>query len=92
MLKYPHAQAVIQASWNWPFGRKDLEVYGSTGSAITVGADKLRLRRQGETEDRTTDAALAHPNERDLAQLIPAGVLKGTIQDKGDRSLARPPM
>ncbi len=65
VLKYQHAQAVIEASWNWPFGRKDMEVYGSTGYAITVGADKLRVRRQGENEDRTTDAPSLNSNERD---------------------------
>ena len=27
-------------SWNWPFARKDMEVYGATGYAITVGADQ----------------------------------------------------
>ncbi len=31
LLAYPHAQAIIQASWNWPFGRKDMEVYGAKG-------------------------------------------------------------
>jgi len=36
ILTYPRAQAIVQASWNWPFGRKDMEVYGSTGYAITV--------------------------------------------------------
>jgi len=34
VLAYPHAQAVIQASWNWPFGRKDMEVYGATGMRL----------------------------------------------------------
>jgi scyllo-inositol 2-dehydrogenase (NADP+) len=28
ILEYPEAQAIIQASWNWPFDRKDLEIYG----------------------------------------------------------------
>jgi glucose-fructose oxidoreductase len=37
VLQYPHAQAVIMGSWNWPLGRKDMEVYGATGYAITVG-------------------------------------------------------
>ncbi len=36
ILTYPKAQAIVQASWNWPFGRKDMEVYGQTGYAITV--------------------------------------------------------
>src|SRR5208282_5145970 len=31
VLTYPHAQAILQASWNWPFSRKDMEVYGKTG-------------------------------------------------------------
>jgi glucose-fructose oxidoreductase len=30
ILRYPKAQAVLMGSWNWPFGRKDMEVYGAT--------------------------------------------------------------
>ncbi len=52
VLQYPHAQAVIQASWNWPFGRKDMEVYGATGYAITVAAEKVRIRHQHDQEER----------------------------------------
>ena len=36
ILTYPKAQAIVQASWNWPFDRKDMEVYGQTGYVITV--------------------------------------------------------
>src|SRR5260370_933487 len=43
ILTYPKAQAIVQASWNWPFGRKDLEVYGQTGYAITVGNKDLHV-------------------------------------------------
>ena len=31
LVEYPKAQGIIQASWNWPFNRKDLEVYGDHG-------------------------------------------------------------
>jgi predicted dehydrogenase len=31
VVTYPTAQAIIQASWNWPFNRKDMEIYGQTG-------------------------------------------------------------
>ncbi|MCX5634843.1 MAG: Gfo/Idh/MocA family oxidoreductase, partial [Planctomycetota bacterium] len=31
VLTYPKAQGIIQASWNWPFERKDMEVYGQKG-------------------------------------------------------------
>jgi predicted dehydrogenase len=85
VLKYPHAQAVIQASWNWPFGRKDMEVYGSTGYAITVGADKLRLRLQNERDESTSTAPSLNANERDSLSYL-AGVIRGSIQDRGDQS------
>jgi len=52
VLTYPKAQAIIQASWNWPFDRKDMEVYGATGSAITVKRDEVRVRRAGEDQDK----------------------------------------
>jgi predicted dehydrogenase len=52
ILTYPRAQAIIQASWNWPFDRKDMEVYGATGYAITVKRDDIRVRRKGEDHDQ----------------------------------------
>src|SRR6202140_4566534 len=48
VLTYPKAQAILQASWNWPFSRKDMEVYGRTGYVITVGRDDLKVRRKGD--------------------------------------------
>jgi predicted dehydrogenase len=50
VLTYPKAQAIVQASWNWPFDRKDMEVYGRTGYVITVGRDDLRVRLPGNAE------------------------------------------
>lgn len=52
VLTYPKAQAIVQASWNWPFDRKDMEVYGQTGYAITVKRDDIRVRRKGENADQ----------------------------------------
>jgi len=31
IVAYPSAQGIIQASWNWPFNRKDMDVYGTDG-------------------------------------------------------------
>jgi|HubBroStandDraft_6_1064221.scaffolds.fasta_scaffold00728_3 glucose-fructose oxidoreductase len=45
ILTYPKAQAIIQASWNWPIGRKDIEVYGQTGTVRTVLRDNIILQR-----------------------------------------------
>src|SRR5690242_15241421 len=44
LVEYPKAQGIIQASWNWPYSRKDFEVYGEKGYAIATGGDKLRVR------------------------------------------------
>jgi len=44
LLQYPSLQGIIQASWNWPFSRKDMEVYGETGMVIAADASHLRFR------------------------------------------------
>ncbi len=44
ILTYPKAQGIIQASWNWPINRKDMEVYGKTGVVYTDNGSDLRLR------------------------------------------------
>jgi predicted dehydrogenase len=85
VLQYPHAQAVIQASWNWPFGRKDMEVYGATGYAITVAADKVRIRHQHDQEERLETASSLPEDERDSLSYL-AAVLRGQIVPKGDLS------
>jgi predicted dehydrogenase len=83
VLTYPHAQAVIQASWNWPFGRKDMEVYGATGYAITVAADKVRLRREHDSDERlTTTSSLSSPYNNSLSYL--AAVVRGQLVPRGD--------
>lgn len=56
VLTYPKAQAIIQASWNWPFDRKDMEVYGQTGYVITVKRDDIRVRRAGENAEQPVAA------------------------------------
>lgn len=83
VVQYPRAQAVIQASWNWPFSRKDMEVYGATGYAITVGPDKLRLRYEHDSDERTVTApSLSGPQKNSLDYL--AAVLRGQFVPKGD--------
>jgi predicted dehydrogenase len=83
VLAYPHAQAVIQASWNWPFGRKDMEVYGTTGYAITVGADQVRLRHEHDSSEQLTTAAPLSPAQSSSLSYL-AALLQGRIESKGD--------
>ncbi len=83
VLAYPHAQAVIMGSWNWPFSRKDMEVYGAKGYAITVAADQIRLRLKEDAPERLVAAPpLAAPQNDSLNYL--AAVLRGQLVPKGD--------
>jgi predicted dehydrogenase len=44
ILTYDNSNAVIQASWNWPIGRKDMEIYGLTGAIYADNRNDLRVR------------------------------------------------
>jgi predicted dehydrogenase len=50
LLTYSGAQAVIQASWNWPFNRKDMDLYGDTGYIRALDDKRMRVRTIGEQE------------------------------------------
>src|SRR6266567_1331592 len=72
VLTYPKAQAILQASWNWPFGRKDMEVYGQSGYVLTVGRDGIRTRRpnnEDTEEPQTTAPPLKAPYDDSLSYL-----------------------
>ncbi|HKH59752.1 MAG TPA: Gfo/Idh/MocA family oxidoreductase [Flavitalea sp.] len=48
IVTYPEAQGIIQASWNWPFGRKDMEVYGESGYIISQNARNMLFRNKND--------------------------------------------
>src|SRR5258706_9231637 len=49
VITYPKAQGIIQASWNWPYGRKDMEIYGQHGYMI---ADRNGLKIKTSPEKK----------------------------------------
>jgi predicted dehydrogenase len=83
ILTYPRAQAIVQASWNWPFGRKDMEVYGATGYAITVQGNDIRVRRGGENsrEEQLAAKPVPAPYDNELSYLR-AVILDGAKPDE----------
>jgi len=85
MLRYPKAQAVLMPSWNWPFSRNDVELYGATGYAATVGADKLRVRYRGEKAEAVVEAPTVPKVESNSLDYL-AAVLRGEIKPDGDPS------
>jgi predicted dehydrogenase len=76
LLEYPAAQGIIQASWNWPVGRKDFEVYGERGLAIATGGAGLRVALPNEPEHAVTPDPRA-PDERDSISHLLAVVRGG---------------
>jgi predicted dehydrogenase len=85
LLEYPRAQGIIQASWNWPFNRKDLEVYGATGYTIATGGEDLRVRLAKEPE-RSETPPPRPPVERDELAYF-AAVVRGETTPSGPSSL-----
>jgi predicted dehydrogenase len=86
VLSYPNTQGIIQASWNWPFPRKDFEVYGQRGSVIAVRPDLLRKRMDvNKPEFEETPTPLKTPWTDSLTHL--AAVVRGEIQPSGPPSL-----
>ncbi|QEL15095.1 putative Rossmann-fold-type glycoside hydrolase [Limnoglobus roseus] len=86
VLSYPKAQVIIQASWNWPFDRKDMEVYGETGSVFTVRQNEVRVRRGRGAEELVTAKPLPSPQDDPVTYL--RAVVRGSVKPDGLSSLA----
>ena len=83
VVTYPHAQGIIQASWNWPIDRKDMEIYGRVGQVIIPRRDVLRVRKPGadETEDKLAGPVEPVYMSNEIAYF--AAVVRGEIQPSG---------
>jgi glucose-fructose oxidoreductase len=82
VLKYPKSQTILQGSWNWPFDRKDMEVYGATGYVDTVYHDKdhgnqIRLRLAGEPEEHVQTAPPLPADQADALNYLTAVLASG---------------
>jgi predicted dehydrogenase len=85
VLTYPQAQGIVQASWNWPFNRKDMELYGRTGYALVPEKNRLLVRTANSPEAEVKAPPLAAPNDDPLSYL--AAVVQGKIRPTGLSSL-----
>jgi predicted dehydrogenase len=85
LLEYPSAQGIIQASWNWPFNRKDLEVYGVHGRTIATGGNGLRVAL-GKDPERAVTPDPRPPDESDPISHLKA-VARGARTPNGLSSL-----
>jgi predicted dehydrogenase len=87
VLTYPKAQGIIQASWNWPFSRKDMEIYGTTGYVLAPQNNLLRIRKidAEESELQLPAPPPTSPLRDQLSYL--ASVVRGETQPSGPSSL-----
>jgi len=67
LVEYPKAQGIIQASWNWPFSRKDFEVYAERANEMRENIFNLRIRHAAGTLDSSSDLG---KHRRDLARVL----------------------
>jgi predicted dehydrogenase len=79
LVEYSHATGIIEASWNWPFGIKDLEVFGKTGYLHALNGNTLMQKDTG-----TYHAVSVHPYVyKDNIQYL-ATALRGGISPDAD--------
>jgi predicted dehydrogenase len=81
LLEYPDATGIIEASWNWPFGIKDLEVFGVDGYLHALDPNILQQRMK-----KNYDSIAVHPAVyRDNLPYL-ADVLSGKVDPGNDLS------
>jgi predicted dehydrogenase len=85
VLEYPGAQAVIQASWDWPFPRKDLEIHGRSGMVRTRNPYSYDLQPAHRTAPVTQRAAALAAPYRDPVDYF-AAVIRGRHAPAGELS------
>lgn len=80
ILRYPQMQGIIQASWNWPISRKDMEIYGKTGQVVCLDGTQLRVHLDGENQRELTAPKLAQPHDDPFAMF--AAAIRGKLDVK----------
>ncbi|MHA4894528.1 Gfo/Idh/MocA family protein [Pedobacter sp. PWIIR3] len=84
LVEYPNATGIIEASWNWPFNIKDMELFGQTGYIQAVNSNTLRIKSNGQ------DYSLlkAQPLEKSYSSHLDylAAVLRNEIKPVNDLS------
>jgi predicted dehydrogenase len=80
ILNYRNAVAIAEASWNWPFAVKQMDVYGRTGHAKAVDPEQIEVRKAKEAEDHTMKGpTLTSPYDDPMHYL--EAVVNGEIQE-----------
>lgn len=84
ILEYPNATGLIEASWNWPFSIKDLEVFGETGYLHALDGQNIVSRMRENIKGEKKTEPLAAPINDPMNYLT--AVLQNKIPGTADQS------
>lgn len=79
VLSYPSMEGIINASWNWPFNRKDMHVYGTTGYAYIDDAETIRYRLDEKSKEKVEKVPQSQAPFNDPFTFF-ASAIKGEIK------------
>jgi predicted dehydrogenase len=85
LLEYPDATGIIEASWNWPFAIKDMEVFGARGYIQAVDPQTMRIRAGNSGAYKLSTAAELSDTFPDHLKYLQA-LLRKEITPKNDLS------
>ncbi len=86
ILSYPGMEGVIHASWNWPFNRKDMHLYGSTGYAFIDDAETIRYRLDEKSKEEVKKVPVSLAPFIDPFAFFAAAVARDIKVEPGDLS------
>jgi predicted dehydrogenase len=70
LLEYPDATGIIEASWDWPFGIKDFEVFGTKGYLHALNGNTLQQREKDIYENIPVKPAAYANNIQYLSDVL----------------------
>lgn len=76
LLEYPDAVAVLQASWDWPYDRGQVEVFGPKGSLLATGDALLHRAANSQAGPQNLDGGpvqletLPHEKSNPVSYLV----------------------
>ena len=85
VVTYPKAQGIFQGSWNWPFDRKDIEVYGKTGYIFADKSAQMTIRK-GDRNALPEKKIVVKPLETPMNDAFTyfAAVTRGKVKSEND--------
>jgi predicted dehydrogenase len=84
IVEYPDATGQIEASWSWPFGIKDLEIFGEKGYLHALDGNNLNMRMRENIKSVRDVPPLASPEDSPIPYFT--AVLNKNIKADDDRS------